>query len=420
MTDGEDVVREQYESWVYPRPVDDLDAWTAEGHYEMSDPSLIRRKIWPRKVEPDALEILVAGCGSNQAAALAYANRDCRVTGVDISEASLANQRRLQRKHKLDNLELHNMPIERVSELGPQFDYIVSTGVLHHMPDPDLGLRSLRDMLAPHGVMSIMLYGQEGRAGVYMLQEALRLLGASQDADGVALARHLVELTPDWHPIHRYLEMAPDFDYDAGVVDTLLHRSDRAYTVPEVFAFARDNGLKFQSWLDNMHYALSVRVGDSEDPLRKLADGLDAESQARLLEVLYQSSFAHRLLLCHPERPESDYTLDFTGDGWLDYIPSLRPPIDVVFRQTVRSATMHGDAGVMSGALERNTQVGPLNAFGVALLDGVDGTTPIRAILDGAAEAAKAWGWDRSQAADAAREFFALMAEWDHLLYRIP
>ncbi len=63
----------QYEQWVYPEPIADLDAYVAAGGRDYSDPSRLRWKIWPRAAVPAGLRILVAGCGANQAAILAKA-----------------------------------------------------------------------------------------------------------------------------------------------------------------------------------------------------------------------------------------------------------------------------------------------------------------------------------------------------------
>ena len=78
------------------------------------------------------------------------------MTAIDISETSLRHTRDLQRKHHLKNLELHQLPIERVREIGRSFDLVVCTGVLHHLPDPDRGLRAIRDVLRPSGAMRLM------------------------------------------------------------------------------------------------------------------------------------------------------------------------------------------------------------------------------------------------------------------------
>ncbi|MBA3653451.1 MAG: class I SAM-dependent methyltransferase [Actinobacteria bacterium] len=420
MTDARDAVQAQYEEWVYPLPIPDMAAAIAAGEFQVGDPSLVRRKIWPRNVEPAALEILIAGCGSNQAAHFAFTNPDCHVMGIDISGASLDHETHLKQKHKLDNLELRQLPIDDVGDLEQSFDYIVSTGVLHHLPDPDRGLRSLREVLAPHGVMSVMLYGHYGRLGVYMLQEVLRLLRSRQDADGLAMVQHLLDTVPYWHPAQGYVEIAPDLGYDAGLVDTFLHPSDRAYTVPQVLQFAQDNGLAFQGWLDSVYYSLSARIPADDDIFRQRAERLDKADQWKLCELVWQSPSAHRFLLCHVDRPASDYTLDFSGDTWLEYVPSLRPPIHVIFRQLLRSHSISDEPASATGMIERSSHSVELSAFGTALLDLVDAATPIRRMLSDTSSLAANAGWTTAEHVQAARRFFEQMAEWDHLQFQIP
>jgi SAM-dependent methyltransferase len=420
MTDASDAVKAQYEEWVYPFPIPDLAQAISGGVFELTDPSLVRRKLWPRNVEPDALEILVAGCGSNQAAHLAFTNPGCRVVGIDISATSLDHQKLLKEKHQLANLELRQLPVEEAPALNQSFDLIVSTGVLHHLPDPDRGLRSLRDVLAPHGVMSIMVYGQLGRLGVYMMQDVLRLLGTKQDQEGLELVHHLVDTMPAWHPAHRYLDIAFDVDYDAGLVDTFLHSTDRAYTVPQVLEFARGNGLQFQSWLDNIHYSLSARIVDADDPLRQRADLLNDAEQWELMELFWQYPSTHRFLLCHVDRPVSDYTLDFSGDAWLDYVPSLRPPLEIAFRQRMTSPSMSDQPAEAIATFERFAYAVALDAFGIAAFELVDTATPIRRIVDETSDVATQVGWTSAEHVEATRSFFQRMAAWDHLQFKIP
>ena len=68
-----DVVTHQYERWRYPHPIQDLDAWIPN-NWEWFDPVHAHRVLWPdREYKPD-LDILIAGCGTNQAAVFAYTN----------------------------------------------------------------------------------------------------------------------------------------------------------------------------------------------------------------------------------------------------------------------------------------------------------------------------------------------------------
>src|SRR6202012_1440524 len=83
----------------------------------------------------------------------------------------------LKQKYDLVNLQVHQLPIERVNELEISFDQIVCTGVLHHLADPDAGLCALRSVLRQDGAMHLMVYAPYGRAGIYMLQEFCRRIG---------------------------------------------------------------------------------------------------------------------------------------------------------------------------------------------------------------------------------------------------
>src|SRR5271169_5827659 len=138
-------VREFYERLPYPAPLTSLDE-----HRELYDNPVRRRalfhRIWPFGRPDEHQEILVAGCGTSQAARYALREPNARITAIDISETSLQHTRKLQQKYELGNLELHLLSILDVQSLGKTFDQIVCTGVMHHLADPDLGLRSLRNV----------------------------------------------------------------------------------------------------------------------------------------------------------------------------------------------------------------------------------------------------------------------------------
>ena len=109
-----DVVTRQYERYRYPQPIEDLEVWLAN-NWQWFDPSHAHRVFWPdREYQPD-LDILIAGCGTNQAAVFAFMNPDAKVTAIDISQPSLDHQQYLKDKHGLFNLDLNLLPIDRKS-----------------------------------------------------------------------------------------------------------------------------------------------------------------------------------------------------------------------------------------------------------------------------------------------------------------
>ena len=116
------------------------------------------------------------------------------VTWLDRSAASLKIAQARAAARGLSNIVWEQRSLLELpgSGLGP-FDYIDCCGVLHHLPDPAEGLRALLSVLAPGGGLGLMVYAPHGRTGVYMLQDALRLLaparGGASGAAGCGKAR---------------------------------------------------------------------------------------------------------------------------------------------------------------------------------------------------------------------------------------
>ena len=104
-------VRDFYEKLPYPAPITSLD----ENRERYSDPNRRRalfHRIWPTEKPGERQEILIAGCGTSQAARYALREPEPRVTAIDVSETSLRHTRELKDKYSLDNLELHQLPLE--------------------------------------------------------------------------------------------------------------------------------------------------------------------------------------------------------------------------------------------------------------------------------------------------------------------
>jgi SAM-dependent methyltransferase len=291
-----------------------------EGWIERGDPALLHLAYWPDRDYPPELEILVAGCGTNQAAHIAYTNPGAKVLGIDVSASSLEQARHLKQKSRLENLELLQLPVEEISTLGRGFDLILCTGVLHHLKSPVKALRELRGVLRPEGVAVLMVYSRYNRTGVYMLQELFRALGLRQDAEGVELVKATLTLLPGEHLLRTYLAKAPDLDYDSGLVDTFLHRRDRAYTVPQCLRLIQDSGLRFQGWIDNFYYYPEAAVSEMH-PLYPRLSRLEAPKIWQAMELLSLQWENHALFACRPERPEHSYVIDLDREDLLEHIP---------------------------------------------------------------------------------------------------
>jgi SAM-dependent methyltransferase len=374
-----DVVSRQYERWRYPQPIQDLEA-LPDGIWHWFDPSRFHRIFWPdREYKPD-LDILIAGCGTNQAAVFAYRNPGAKVVGVDISQPSLDHQRYLKDKHGLFNLEVHLLPIEELPTLGLDFDLIVSTGVLHHMADPQAGMNALAHCLRKDGAIGLTLYAKYGRIGVEMLQSVFRDMGLRQDQASVEIVKKTISLLPPGHPLQSYLEIeGAELKYDGAVVDTFLHGRDRSYTVDDCIDLVTSAGLVFQGWFLNAPYYHH----DLLEPANEFAPAVNALPERELwsvMERVHQFAGCHFFMACRPDRPKESYVIDFSTDDCLDYVPEMRMRCGLagteIFRPNWRMS---------------------LNSAQLPFVQNVDGRSTIREIAQRVAQSAES---PRATAAD--------------------
>ena len=318
----DDVVSRQYERWRYPPPIEDLTTWTVTD-WEWFDPLHAHRVLWPdRDYRPD-LDILIAGCGTNQAAVFAFNNPAAQVLAVDVSQPSLDHQRYLKDKHGLHNLQLQLLPIEELPTLERQFDLVVSTGVLHHMADPLTGLKALAACLRPDGVMALMLYGKHGRIGVELLESVFRDMDLVQDEASVQIVKDTIAALPPDHPVQGYIKRSRDLPDDGALVDTFLHQRARNYTVDECIEFVHSAGLEFQGWFHKTPYYPQNLAGQPAGYFNAV-DALPENKIWSVMERLQTMNACHFFMACHPERPKSSYQIDFSAPNALDYVPVFR------------------------------------------------------------------------------------------------
>jgi SAM-dependent methyltransferase len=395
-------VRDFYESHPYPAPLDNLDR-----HRELYRNPDRRRAtsllLWPTlRPRPDR-KILVAGCGTSQAVVHAMREPDAQITAIDISETSLSHSRDLQRKYGLRNLALHRLAIEDVGSLGEVFDEIICTGVLHHLPDPDLGLRSLRSVLASDGAMHVMVYGAYGRAGVYMMQEYCRLVGVRAAEDDLReLGAVIGALSPD-HPLAAVARRAKDFRQPDALADALLHPVDRAYTVSELYAWLQRCGLKFARWYEQAPYLPQCGAIAAMPHAARLAS-LPTPLQHAAVELLRGTMTKHDFFAYRDDCAGESQPIAFGGQDWLSYVP-LRLPWALVVRERLPP----GAAAVLINRAHAFPDLAlPINAAQARVLAAIDGKRAVGEILTDSRAGATL---------DQGREFFERLWRYDQIVF---
>jgi SAM-dependent methyltransferase len=393
-------VRAFYEGHPYPPPIDNLDKYRL-----WASPQRRRAEFhltWPFRTAKEDLSILVAGCGTSQAAKHAMRWPAAQVIGIDFSETSVRCTEDLKRKYRLNNLQVRRLPLEQARELERSFDQIVCTGVLHHLPDPDAGLRALRDVLKPDGAMNIMVYALYGRTGVYMLQEFCKRIGiGATDAEIRDLVSALKAL-PSGHPLQHLLHEAPDFRDTASLADALLHPCDRAYSVPQLFEFLDSGGLRFGRWIRQAAY--SPRCGVmGQLPQASRLQRLSVEEQYAATELFRGTMVRHTVIAYRDDGAGCSERISFAGESWLDYVP-IRMPDTVCVRERLPPGT----AAVLINQSHTYRDIYmTIDAAEMRLLDAIDGERTIGDIVNMALASS-----DQASRLDIGRVFFERL--WWH------
>jgi SAM-dependent methyltransferase len=320
--------------------------------------------------------VLVAGCGTSQAAKHALRQPSSQVIGIDISETSVRHTEALKHKYHLANLEVYQLPIERAGELDRRFDKIVCTGVLHHLPDPDAGLRALRDVLDSGGAMHLMVYAAYGRAGVYMIQDYCRRLGVGHSDKEIRDLAITLAALPRHHPLARLLGESPDFQSPDALADALLNPQDRAYTVPQLFDFVERCGLTFGRWVRQAPY-LAQCCSLARTPHAARTAKLPQREQYAVAELFRGTMLRHNLIAYRGDRCGGSALVHFDHSGWPGYVP-IRLPETISLQERLPP----GAAAVLINQSHSDPDlVLAVNATEVRLFEAIDGKRSIAEII---------------------------------------
>jgi SAM-dependent methyltransferase len=399
-------VQDFYERYPYPRPIDSLEKYRRLGQDKQTR-RVDYHLFWPARPYRENQSILIAGCGTSQAAKHALRWPAAQVTGIDFSTTSVRCTAELKRKYNLNNLQVRQLPIDRVTDLAMSFDQIICTGVLHHLADPDAGLRALRGVLKPDGAMHLMVYAPYGRTGVYMLQEFCRRIGIhATDAEIPDLIAALTALPPG-HPLENLLRESPDFRQEAALADALLNPQDRSYSVPQLFDLIERAGLTFGRWLKQAPYAPQCGVVAKIPQAFRLQE-LPLAEQYAVVELFRGTMVRHSMVAYRDDGPGGPQRVSFAGDAWLRYVP-LRMPDTICVQERLPP----GAAGVLINRTHAYRDlIMPIDSTEKRLFDAIDGNRSIGAVLEGTLASSQT----KSQL-DMARTFFEKLWWYDQVVF---
>jgi 2-polyprenyl-3-methyl-5-hydroxy-6-metoxy-1,4-benzoquinol methylase len=382
-------VQRQYEVLPYPHrdPEQELEQLRQPTMCELPR---IQGLLWGRRRDLSGFRVLDAGCGTgDNTVFLAEQLRGtgAEIVALDFSKTSLEINRARLAKRGLESVRHVLASIEDAPSLDlGEFDYIVCSGVLHHLASPETGLSALRSMLTAEGMLAVMVYATYGREPVYLMQGLMkRLAPTSLDPERrLRILKYTIAGLPPTSRTARGLLDSPNFraeitQSDAGAYDLLLHTQDRSYTVPEIQDWLHGAGMRLAEWSVPKHY----------DPVTYL-DGvslthLSADERYATAELMHGGMTKHEFFAERDDAPERIAAAPNDRDavpawcGW-DFPKQLAAALPQI---------KGGQEFRCSFGSERDVTVKG-DALGRYFLEAIDGTRSVGEILDGASSVASA------------------------------
>jgi hypothetical protein len=253
---------------------------------------------------------------------------------------------------------------------------VVCTGVLHHLPDPDYGLRALRDVLRPSGAMRLMVYARYGRTGIYMMQEYCRLLEVDASVTDLRSLGATLEALQADHPISGVLRRSKDFWRPEAMADALLHPQDRAYTVPEMYDWLDRCGMSFGRWIEQAPYLAQCGILVSSPHALRLA-ALPSRLQHAAVELFRGTMVSHSFIAHRDDSANSSQPITFGDDRWRHYIP-----IPLPWTVCIRERLPPGSVAVLINQSHTFTDlILTVDSFEDVLLGAIDGKRTLAEIV---------------------------------------
>ena len=396
---SDDPICEFYTSHPYPPPIENLER--AREIYK--DENVLRAEfhlLWPNKEYRADLDVLIAGCGTWQAAKYAFVHPAARVVAVDVSNTSLAHTERLKQKHNLTNLNTKQVAIESVNDLDQRFDHVICTGVLHHLADPDAGLRALRSVLKPDGAMYLMVYAPYGRTGVYMLQDYCRRLGVGTSQQEINDLVTVLQRLPPHHPLLASQGGSREFMKGDALADALLNPRDRSYSVPQLFEFIERNDLTLQRWYWQAAYLPQCGAIASTAHGARLAALPEREQYIEM--ELWRGLMANHSFVVHHSDNKGTAKVHFDEEHYLRYVPVRMP-----WTTCIQERLPAGAAGVLVNQTHLfNDLFLIIDPQEKQMFDAIDGRRTIATIVE-----------EVKVSASHARDFFEQLWHYDQVVF---
>lgn len=273
-----------------------------------------------RKPPRQNIRILDAGCGTGSGTDyLIHLNPSAEVVAIDFSEKALeVAKERCRRSGVLAThtppVHFLQMPLEEAAQLPGEFDLINCVGVLHHLSEPQVGMRAIASKLAPGGLLHVFVYAELGRREIRLMQEAISLLQGERRgdyADGVQIGRKIFASLPEENPIVKQEKerWALENHRDEAFADMYVHPQEIDYNIGSLFELIEASGLEFVGFSNPQFWQIERLIGDDPELMAR-SRNLGERDRYRLIELLDPSLTHYEFFLSRPPLVKTDWSDD--------------------------------------------------------------------------------------------------------------
>jgi hypothetical protein len=239
-----------------------------------------------------------------------------------------------------------------------------------------------------------------------MMQEYSRLLGIGTGETELRGLGAVIGVLPADHPIAGVTKRTKDFTYPDALADALLHPQDRAFTVPQLYAWLERCGLEFGRWVEQAPY-LPHCGAMAQLPHAARVAALPPPAQHAAIELLRGTMTKHNFTAYRNDHPGKTQPVDFADDAWRCWIP-LRLP----WTLCVRDRAPPGFAAVLINPAHTYPDLAlPITAAQERIYAAIDGKSSIQQIIEDTPRA----GGDET-----VRMFFELLWQYDQIVFGAP
>lgn len=274
-------VREMYARHPFPPP--------QRKHSYRRHAAYVREFLAERGVDPRGATFGDIACGTGLMM-LDYAREfpEASFVGYDISETSVGLVNATVDAEGVSNARAYLQDITALDQAA-EFDYIVSWGTVHHLPDPERGLAILCNALKPGGILRLGIYGHYGNWERRVQQEMLRTIAAADrtdDADRIEAVR--IWAQGDRNFKNYYTAPPVDLSDDNWIVDEFLHVWEKHLRLADVASWLRQQGMQVRRMTDyyDQEIPLDVTYHTNSPVLAEKVGKLPFESQCHVIDMI--------------------------------------------------------------------------------------------------------------------------------------